>query len=176
MKLCRSRSLICVNYIQKCRFLMFSSRFRLLLQNKTFKPRSHTGGALIADFHYIEILTHCLLYYLLPSHAFLNMCFRYPDNWIRQLNQTMIDAPTLWATLFLAFPLPTEPVLWQISASCSHLHVYWCNFILRGGGVCTTKKEVLSDTIKFIIYFGDILARRTLGILLAFHLPSRCEV
>lgn len=109
MKLCRSRSLICVNYIQKCRFLMFSSRFRLLLQNKTFKPRSYTGGALIADFYYIEILTHCLLYYLLPSHAFLNMCFRYPDNWIRQLNQTMINAPTLWATLFLAFP-PTYRV------------------------------------------------------------------
>lgn len=49
----------------------------------------------------------------------------------------------------------------------------------RGGGWgrgCMTKKEVLSDTIKFIINFGDILARRTLRILLAFHLPSRCEV
>lgn len=39
-----------------------------------------------------------------------------------------------------------------------------------------TKKEVLSDKVKFILYFVDILARTILRILVALYLPSSCEV
>lgn len=36
MKLCRSCSLICVNYIQKCRFLMFCSFFQAFAAKQNF--------------------------------------------------------------------------------------------------------------------------------------------
>lgn len=39
-----------------------------------------------------------------------------------------------------------------------------------------TEKEVLSDKVKFIMYFVAILARMILRLLVALYLPSNCEV
>lgn len=49
-------------------------------------------------------------------------------------------------------------------------------FFFNTVGGMYTKKEVLSDKVKFIMYFVDILARMILRILVVLYLPSSCEV
>lgn len=100
------------------------------------------------SFSYIEILIYYLLYYSLLSHAFLNICFQYPDNWISQF---LSD----WCTYALRFLIPDLlPYLQSksIDRQLPPINLYWCNFFSWWGSMWQRMNcEVIKLNLLFIL-------------------------